>query len=98
MLLSVHELEISYEGGSLLMPWVRSLKAHPNVCSDNDPYSQSYSYQCLSFEGTCHPSFFSHKIQYSTRSSIECPSVTGRTKERIAQSKRARAGSLATVD
>ena len=27
-----------------------------------------------------------------------CPNVTGRTKERIAQSKRARAGSLALVD
>ena len=26
-----------------------------------------------------------------------CPNVTGRTKERIAQSKRARAGSLAVV-
>ena len=29
---------------------------------------------------------------------IVCPNVTGRTKERIAQSKRARAGSLALVD
>ena len=29
---------------------------------------------------------------------ILCPNVTGRTKERIAQSKRARAGSLAIVD
>ena len=27
-----------------------------------------------------------------------CPNVTGRTKERIAQSKRARAGSLALAD
>ena len=27
-----------------------------------------------------------------------CPNVTGRTKERIAQSKRVRAGSLALVD
>ena len=29
---------------------------------------------------------------------IMCPNVTGRTKERIAQSKRVRAGSLAIVD
>ena len=29
---------------------------------------------------------------------VVCPNVTGRTKERIAQSKRARAGSLALVD
>ena len=29
---------------------------------------------------------------------VVCPNVTGRTKERIAQSKRARAGSLAIVD
>ena len=29
---------------------------------------------------------------------IVCPNVTGRTKERIAQSKRVRAGSLAIVD
>ena len=29
---------------------------------------------------------------------VVCPNVTGRTKERIAQSKRTRAGSLATVD
>ena len=29
---------------------------------------------------------------------LVCPNVTGRTKERIAQSKRARAGSLALVD
>ena len=28
----------------------------------------------------------------------ECPNVTGKTKERIAQSKRARASSLAIVD
>ena len=29
---------------------------------------------------------------------VVCPNVTGRTKERIDQSKRARAGSLALVD
>ena len=29
---------------------------------------------------------------------VVCPNVTGRTKERISQSKRARAGSLALVD
>ena len=29
---------------------------------------------------------------------VVCPNVTGMTKERIAQSKRARAGSLALVD
>ena len=29
---------------------------------------------------------------------VVCPNVTGRTKERIAQSKRARAGSLALID
>ena len=32
------------------------------------------------------------------RAGVVCPNVTGRTKERIAQSKRARAGSLALVD
>ena len=32
------------------------------------------------------------------RHAVVCPHVTGRTKERIAQSKRARAGSLAFVD
>ena len=32
------------------------------------------------------------------RHAAVCPNVTGRTKERIAQSKRARAGSLALVD
>ena len=33
-------------------------------------------------------------LQYA----VPCPNVTGRTKERIAQSKRVRAGSLAIVD
>ena len=32
------------------------------------------------------------------RHAMVCPNVTGRTKKRIAQSKRARAGSLALVD
>ena len=32
------------------------------------------------------------------RHAVVCPNVTGRTKERITQSKRARAGSLALVD
>ena len=32
------------------------------------------------------------------RHAVVCPNLTGRTKERIAQSKRARAGSLALVD
>ena len=32
------------------------------------------------------------------RHAVVCPNVTGRTKERIAQSKRARAGSFALVD
>ena len=32
------------------------------------------------------------------RHAVICPNVTGRAKERIAQSKRARAGSLALVD
>ena len=32
------------------------------------------------------------------RHAVICPNVTGRTKERVAQSKRARAGSLANVD
>ena len=32
------------------------------------------------------------------RHAVVCPNVTGRTKERIAQSKRVRAGSLALVE
>ena len=32
------------------------------------------------------------------RHAVVCPNVTGRTKKRIAQSKRVRAGSLALVD
>ena len=38
------------------------------------------------------------KIKAGLRHAVECPNVTGRTKERIAQNKRARAGSLALVD
>ena len=35
---------------------------------------------------------------WTTRHAVVCPNATGRTKQRIAQSKRARAGSLALVD
>ena len=38
------------------------------------------------------------KVRAGLRHAVVCPNVTGRTKERIAQSKRARAGSLAIVD
>ena len=38
------------------------------------------------------------KARAGLRRAVICPNVTGRTKERIAQSKRARAGSLALVD
>ena len=38
------------------------------------------------------------KSRAGLRHAVVCPNVTGRTKERIAQSKRARAGSLAIVD
>ena len=38
------------------------------------------------------------KARAGLRHAFVCPNVTGRTKERIAQSKRARAGSLALVD
>ena len=38
------------------------------------------------------------KSKAGLRHAMVCPNVTGRTKERIAQSKRARAGSLALVD
>ena len=38
------------------------------------------------------------KDRAGLRHAVICPNVTGRTKERIAQSKRARAGSLALVD
>ena len=37
------------------------------------------------------------KTKAGLRHAVVCPNVTGRTKERIAQSKRARAGSLALV-
>ena len=37
------------------------------------------------------------KAKPELRPALVCPKVTGRTKERIAQSKRARAGSLALV-
>ena len=38
------------------------------------------------------------KARARLRHAVVCPNVTGRTYERIAQSKRARAGSLAKVD
>ena len=38
------------------------------------------------------------KFKAGLRHAVVCPNVTGRTKERIAQNKRARAGSLAIVD
>ena len=38
------------------------------------------------------------KTKAGLRHAVVCPNVTGRTKERIVQSKRARAGSLALVD
>ena len=38
------------------------------------------------------------KTKAGLRHAVVCPNVTGRTKKRIAQNKRARAGSLALVD
>ena len=38
------------------------------------------------------------KARAGLRHAVVCPNVTGRTKERIAQNKRARAGLLALVD
>ena len=38
------------------------------------------------------------KAKAGLRHAVVCPNVTGRAKERIAQSKRTRAGSLALVD
>ena len=38
------------------------------------------------------------KVRAGLRHAVVCPDVTGKTKKRIAQSKRARAGSLAIVD
>ena len=38
------------------------------------------------------------KAEAGLRHAVVCPNVTGRTKERIAQSKQARAESLALVD
>ena len=38
------------------------------------------------------------KARAGLRHAVVCPNVTGRTKKRIAQSKRARSGSLALVD
>ena len=38
------------------------------------------------------------KAKTELRHAVVCPNVTGRTKERVVQSERARAGSLALVD
>ena len=38
------------------------------------------------------------KVKAGLQRAVVCPNVTGRTKERISRSKRARAGSLALVD
>ena len=38
------------------------------------------------------------EIEVGLRHTVVCPNVTGRTKERLVQSKRARPGSLALVD
>ena len=38
------------------------------------------------------------KTKAGLRHAVVCPNMTGRTKKRIAQSKRARAGSLTLVD
>ena len=49
--------------------------------------------------GTFHGELIAvEKVRARIRHAVVCPNVTGRTKERIAQSKRARAGSLAVVD
>ena len=42
--------------------------------------------------------YVAEKNKAGLRHAVVCPNGTGRTKERIAQSKRARAGSLALVD
>ena len=41
---------------------------------------------------------FAEKAKTGLRHAVVCPYVKGRTKKRIAQSKRARAGSLVLVD
>ena len=38
------------------------------------------------------------KVRAGLRHAVVCPNVTGRINDKIAQSKRARAGSLALVD
>ena len=43
-------------------------------------------------------SITAEKASAGLRHAVVCPNVTGRTKERVAQSKRVRAGSLALVD
>ena len=48
--------------------------------------------------GTFHGEMDRCRARAGLRHAVVCPNVTGRTRERIAQSKRARAGSLAIVD
>ena len=49
--------------------------------------------------GTFHGEWIAvEEAKAGLRHAVVCPNVTGRTKESIAQSKRARAGSLAVVD
>ena len=43
-------------------------------------------------------SIAAEKTRAGLRQAVVCPNVTGKTKERIAQSKRVCVGSLATVD
>ena len=38
------------------------------------------------------------RVKAALRHAETCPNVTGRTKQRVAQSKQARAGLLATID
>ena len=47
------------------------------------------------FHGEMDPA---EKVRAGLRHAVVCPNVTGRTKGRIAQSRRVRAGSLARVD
>ena len=43
-------------------------------------------------------SIAAEKVGVGLQHVVQCPNVTGRTKERIAQSKRARGGSVAIAD
>ena len=49
--------------------------------------------------GTLHAKWIAaEKVRAELRHAVVCPNMTGRTKEKIVQNKRARAGSLALVD